>query len=233
MKKREYYFDNPIWVPRGRVHNWFIYVIAFFLRPIFKICFRYRVKGVENLEKLGDEPVVFVGNHVSFADPCITYCALYSHKHPTRIIGRSSLYRPIVGGLLARAGAIPIDPDSADRTAIKRAAACLKNGENMLIYPEGTRMNKPDKVYHPHAGAVLIANMGKARIMPIGIKGPEKIMPYGKAKIIRFPRIYLNIGEPVNPKDERFESIPKKDRSNAIITEIMDEVFSLRDEADK
>ncbi len=233
MKKREYYFDNPIWVPRGRVHNWFIYFIAFVLRPIFKICFRYRVKGVENLEKLGDEPVVFVGNHVSFADPCITYCALYSYGHPTRIIGRSSLYRPVVGGLIARAGAIPIDPDSADRTAIKRAAACLKNGENMLIYPEGTRMNRPDKEYHPHAGAVLIANMGKVRIMPIGIKGPEKIMPYGKAKIIRFPRIYLNIGEPVDPKDARFDEIPKRERSNAIITEIMDEVFSLRDEADK
>ena len=233
MKKREDYYDNPIWVPHGRVHNWFIYVIAFFLRPLFKICFRYRVKGVENLKNLGDEGVVFVSNHVSFADPCITYVALYSYANGSRFLGRSSLFRPVVGGLLARAGAIPIDPDSADRTAIKRSAACLKSGENMLIYPEGTRMNRPDKEYHPHAGAVLIANMGKARIVPIGIKGPEKIMPYGKLKIIRFPRIYLNVGLPIDPKDERFEQIPKKERSNAIIEEIMDEVFALRDEADK
>ena len=94
-------------------------------------------------------------------------------------------------------------------------------------------MNKPDKVYHPHAGAVLIANMGKARIVPIGIKGPEKIMPYGKAKFIRFPRIYLNVGDPIDPKDKRFEEYPKKERSNAIIKEVMDTVFKLRDEADK
>ncbi len=231
--KNEEFFDKGTWVPKGKPRNWFIYVIGYFIRPVFKICFRYRVKGAEKLRALGDEPVVFVQNHISYADPCITYVSLYSHAGGTRVLARSSLYRPVVAALLARAGAIPIDPDSADRTAVKRAAACLKRGENLLIYPEGTRMNRPDKEYHPHAGAVLIANMGKARIVPIGIKGPEKIMPYGKPKFIRFPRIYLNVGDPIDPKDKRFEQYPKKERSNAIINEIMDIVFKLRDEADK
>lgn len=233
MKTQEEIFDSPIWVPHGRVHNWFVYVIAYFIRPVFKICFRYRVKGIEKLKALGDESVVFVGNHVSYADPCMTWCALYSHAYGSRFLARSSLFKPVAGALLARAGAIPIDPDSADRTAIKRAANCLKRGEHLLIYPEGTRMNTPDKVYHPHAGAVLIANMGKSRIVPIGIKGPEKIMPHDKVKIMRFPRIYINVGDPIDPKDERFEKYPKRERSNGIIREIMDEVFVLRDEADK
>lgn len=231
--KTEEFFDKGTWVPKGKLRNWFVYVAAFLIRPVFKICFRYRVKGAEKLKALDGESVVFAQNHVSFADPCITYVALYSHAGGTRVLARSSLYRPVAGALLARAGAIPIDPDSADRTAIKRAAACLKRGENLLIYPEGTRMNKPEKVYHPHAGAVLIANMGKARIVPIGIKGPEKIMPYGKAKFIRFPRIYLNVGDPIDPKDKRFEQYPKKERSNAIINEVMNTVFELRDTADK
>ena len=232
MKKREEFYESSIWVPRGKVHNWFVYVAAYFVRPVLKICFRYRVNGAEKLAALGDEPVVFVSNHVSFADPCIAWCALYKHAHGSRFLARSSLFRPVIGGLLARVGAIPIDPDSADRTAVKRAASCLKNGEHMLIYPEGTRMNRPDKEYHPHAGAILIANMGKARIVPLGIKGPEKIMPYGKPKFIRFPRIYLNVGDPIDPKDSRFEKYPKRERSNAIINEIMDTVFALRDEAD-
>jgi 1-acyl-sn-glycerol-3-phosphate acyltransferase len=231
MAKREKFFDNAIWVPHGRVHNWFVYVAAYIVRPVLKLCFRYKVKGLQNLRELGDEPVVFVMNHVSYADPCIGWCALYSHAHGSRILARSSLYRPIIGGLLARVGALPVDPDSPDRSAIKRAVACLKRGENMLIYPEGTRMNRPDKPYHPHAGAVLIANMGKARIVPVGILGPEKIMPYDKAKFIRFPRIYVNFGTPIDPRDEHFESIPKKGRSDAIITEIMEEVFRLRDSA--
>ena len=212
--------------------NWFVYVAAFVIRPVFKVAFRYKVKGAENLKALGDEPVLFVQNHVSFADPCITWCVLYGYAHGSRFLARSSLFRPVIGGLLARVGAIPIDPDSADRKAVKRAACCLKRGENMFIYPEGTRMNKPEKAYHPHAGAVLIANMGKARIVPVGIKGTERIMPYGKAKFIRFPRVYVNFGKPIDPREERFEQLPKKGRSDVIIADIMEEVFRLRDEAD-
>lgn len=231
MKSLDERFDSGIWVPKGRVHNWFIYVAAYFIRPILKVCFRWKIRGVENLEAIGDEPVVYVSNHVSYADPCVHWCALYGQRRFMRILARDTLFRPVFAQLIARVGAIPVNPDSADRTAVKRAAACLKRGESVLIYPEGTRMNKPEKVYHPHAGAVLIANMGHARIVPIGISGSERIMPYGKPKIIRFPRIYLNVGKPVDPRDERFESLPKKGRADATIAAIMDEVFRLRDTA--
>lgn len=231
MRSREQIYDNGIWVPPGKPRNWFVYVAAYVIRPLAKILFRYTVKGVQNLKDLGDEPVVFVSNHMSYMDPVIMWCSFYGLDVRMRILARASLFKPFFGGLLARVGAIPIEPESADRTAIKRAAACLKRGENLLIYPEGTRMNKPDKVYHPHAGAILIANMGKARIVPVGVSGPERIMPYGKPKFIRFPRCYVNVGTPVDPKDPRFEEHPKKERSEAIIAEIMQEVFRLRDDA--
>ena len=76
--KTEEFFDKGTWVPKGKPKNWFVYVTAYFIRPVFKVCFRYRVKGAEKLRALDGEPVVFVQNHVSFADPCITYVALYS-----------------------------------------------------------------------------------------------------------------------------------------------------------
>ena len=159
------------------------------------------------------------------------WCAFYGQRRFSRILARHTLFKPVLAQLIARVGAIPVNPDSADRTAVKRAAACLKRGESVLIYPEGTRMNKPNKVYHPHAGAVLIANMGHARIVPIGIEGTEKIMPYGKPKFIRFPRVYLNVGKPIDPRGEQFENLPKKGRADAVIASIMDEVFRLRDTA--
>lgn len=231
MKSLDEIFDSGVWVPKNKLRNWFIYVAAYVVRPILKICFRWKVKGVENLEAIGDEPVVYVCNHVSYADPCIHWCAFYSLKHPSRFLARHTLFKPVIAQLIARAGAIPVNPDSADRTAVKRSVACLKRGESILIYPEGTRMNKPNKSYHAHAGAVLIANMGKARIVPLGIEGTEKIMPYGKAKFIRFPKVYINIGEPIDPRGERFADLPKKDKADAIINEIMGEVFFLKDTA--
>ena len=224
---REKKYDGPVWVPIENLRNWFIYVAAYLVRPIMKLVFRYKTIGRENIPRA----VVFACNHVSFADPVILWSVLFAYGNGCRFLARSSLFRPVIGGLIARAGAIPIDPDTADRKALKRAASALKRGENLLIFPEGTRMNRPDKVYHPHAGVVLIANMGKAKIVPVGISGTERIMPYGKPKFLRFPRIYCNFGEPIDPKDPAFAELPKKERSMAVANAVMDRCFELRDEA--
>lgn len=231
---REKKYDGPVWVPIENLRNWFIYVAAYLVRPIMKLVFRYKTIGRENIPRageFGEQSVVFACNHVSFADPVILWSVLFAYGNGCRFLARSSLFRPVIGGLIARAGAIPIDPDTADRKALKRAASALKRGENLLIFPEGTRMNRPDKVYHPHAGVVLIANMGKAKIVPVGISGTERIMPYGKPKFLRFPRIYCNFGEPIDPKDPAFAELPKKERSMAVANAVMDRCFELRDEA--
>lgn len=231
---REKKYDGPVWVPIENLRNWFIYVAAYLVRPIMKLVFRYKTIGRENIPRageFGEQPVVFACNHVSFADPVILWSVLFAYGNGCRFLARSSLFRPVIGGLIARAGAIPIDPDTADRKALKRAASALKRGENLLIFPEGTRMNRPDKVYHPHAGVVLIANMGKAKIVPVGISGTERIMPYRKPKFLRFPRIYCNFGEPIDPKDPAFAELPKKERSMAVANAVMDRCFELRDEA--
>ena len=231
---REKKYDGPVWVPIENLRNWFIYVAAYLVRPIMKLVFRYKTIGRETIPRageFGEQPGVFACTHVSFADPVILWSVLFAYGNGCRFLARSSLFRPVIGGLIARAGAIPIDPDTADRKALKRAASALKRGENLLIFPEGTRMNRPDKVYHPHAGVVLIANMGKAKIVPVGISGTERIMPYGKPKFLRFPRIYCNFGEPIDPKDPAFAELPKKERSMAVANAVMDRCFELRDEA--
>lgn len=229
--RNEYLFDNGVWVPRGKAHNWFTYVAAYFIRPVMKVCFRYEVRGEEHLMDPEEQPVVYACNHMSYADPVVVWCALYKHGG-TRVLARNTLFRPVIGSLIARVGGIPVTPDTADRTAVKRAAACLKRGENMLIFPEGTRMNKPEKVYKPHGGVVLIAQMGKAKIIPVGLSGTEKIMPYGKAKFIRFPKLRIKFGEPIDPKDPMFDALPKKERATGVASYVMDTVFALRDSAD-
>lgn len=229
QSRREQCYDNGVWVPLGKVRNWFVYVAAFVVRPVIKLVFRYRVHGAENIPKAGEGPVIFACNHVSYADPIVLWCLLYSYSGGCRFLARSSLFKPVLGGLIARVGAIPIDPESADRKALKRAAAALKRGEQMLIFPEGTRMNKPEKVYTPHAGVVLIAQMGKAKIVPVGISGTERIMPYGKPKFLRFPRVDVSFGKAVDPKDPAFDEVPKRERGLFIASQVMDASFALRD----
>lgn len=110
MKSLEEIFDSGVWVPKGKPHNWFIYVAAYFVRPILKVCFRWKIRGIENLEAIGDEPVVYVCNHVSYADPCVHWCAFYGQRRFSRILARHTLFKPVLAQLIARVGAIPVNP---------------------------------------------------------------------------------------------------------------------------
>ena len=115
---REKKYDGPVWVPIENLRNWFIYVAAYLVRPVMKLVFRYKALGTENIPRageLGERPVVFACNHVSYADPVILWSVLFTRGNGCRFLARSSLFRLVIGGLIARAGAIPIDPDTADR----------------------------------------------------------------------------------------------------------------------
>ena len=222
------YPDEPVFIKDERTPNCFMYVAAYVIRPVARALWRLQINGRENIPKAGEDPVVFVANHVSYADAVFLWISAYPPG--ARILARSNLWRiPVLRGIISRVGAIPVDPDSADTKSVKRAVKALKRGENIGIFAEGTRMRAHDKVYKPHAGFVLIANMGKAKIVPVGITGADRIHPPGH-KISHFPKCRITYGEPISLDD--FADLPKGERTKAIVDETMRRVFALRDEAD-
>ena len=223
IKKRELFFDGELENKIKRESSWAIHSSSYLIRPLAKIIFRYTVIGKENIPKEGG--AIIAANHVSLADPFFLMAAL--RPRILRILAKKSLFVPMFGGLLARNGAIPVQQDSADRTAVKRSAAVIKNGELLGIFPEGTRMNSPEKEYKPHAGLVLIANMAKCDIIPVGLVGTDKIKPYNK-HFISFPKVTINIGKPISLDD--YIEVNKKERTQKILDDTMNQIFSLRDE---
>ena len=140
-KQIPHWFGNIVWV-----------VVAF----VFKICFRYRVDGRENLRAFNKKSgVLLVANHTSFLDVACMYIACRPSQW-VRLLGRETLFdnaRGLVGQILSRVGAFPIKRDAADRMAIKRATRNLKNNELVGILPEGTRRGKGTKKPEIHSGA--------------------------------------------------------------------------------
>ena len=49
----------------------------------------------------------------------------------------------LVGWLLHKLGAIAVDRGAGDVTALEEIIFRLQNGENALIFPEGTRSSRP------------------------------------------------------------------------------------------
>ena len=226
--KPDDYFEVPIERDGHKPRTWLLSACRAVVVPLAKLLFRVEARGFENVPGKEDGPVLFVANHVSYFDPVALWVA--AQPLNTRFIARANLWRvPIFKGMLSRVGAIPVEPESADTKAIKRAAAILKRGETACIFAEGTRMRTPDKVYKPHAGFVLIANMGKAKIVPVGITGTERIRPYNKP-FLRFPKLTVTFGKPISVSD--YKALPKETRTQTIVNDTMSSVFALRDSAD-
>ncbi len=202
----------------------FAYVLLGFL---FKIAFRYRVDGRENLRRFaGKSGVVVIGNHTSFLDVIM----LYLSARPTqwiRFMGRETLFQKaggLLGQILSRVGAFPVKRDTADRTSIKRAAKMLKRGEPVGIFPEGTRRGKGNIPPALHAGAAFIAKMGQAPLMPVTVRNAELVKRKGNP-FVHFPKISVEYGTPVALNS--FDFLPKDQRLEGCTWYLMRECFAL------
>ena len=202
-----------------------VYAIIF---VAFKIAFRFKVEGIENLRQFdGKRGVVLIGNHASYLDPAFLWAAARP-KQWVRFMARDNMFsnaNGLAGQIISRVGAFPIKRGSADRVAIKRAATMLKRGECVGIFPEGTRRNKGTATPQLHGGAAFIARMGKAPIVPSSVRNVEIIKQKGGR--VHFPKVTVAFGEPVYLED--FDFLPKEDRLDAASWYAVRECYALRD----
>ena len=209
-----------------QIPHWFANFAYVLVAFVFKVLFRYRVDGRDNLRAFKDRcGAVVISNHTSFLDVAYMYIAARPSQF-VRLMGRDSLFgnaHGLLGQILSRVGAFPIKRDTADRTAIKRATHMLKGNQLIGILPEGTRRGKGSKTPEIHSGAAFIAKMGKAPILPMTVRNAENIKRKGER--MRFPKVTIEYGKPIVLSD--FDFLPKDERLEACTWYAMREVFAL------
>lgn len=204
-----------------------ICIIAGVLKFGFRVLFRMKIVNQEVIDRFKGKTTgaVLIAPHYSYLDVIVAFIAVRPRAW-LRLMARDSLFvagKNFLGEIISRAGAFPIKRNTADRSAMKRAARMLKNGEWVGIFPEGTRRSKGSSVPELHAGAVLIARMGKAPIVPMGLENVSKIKEKGKH--VRFPKITVRFGEPIAL--ESFDFLPKEERMDACAWYTMRESYAL------
>jgi len=109
-------------------------------------------------------------------------------------MAKIELFKGILGFLLTRLGAYPIKRGASDFGAMKESLKRLKNGKVVLIFVEGTRRigNAPSKA---QAGAGFLAMKSGVPVVPVYIKGTEKVMAPGAKSLKRGP-VSATFGEP-------------------------------------
>lgn len=134
-----------------------------------------KVEGMENIEKVNG-PKLFVCNHLSNSDGLILNKLLVEKYDPYFIAGQKLSKDPVTNLGVKMVKTINIKPNSADKEAITRIINEVKNGENILMFPEGTR-SRTGSMIEAKKGILLIARLTKATIVPIGISGSEILLP--------------------------------------------------------
>ncbi len=159
-------------------------------------------KGFANIDPSGF--YICMSNHLSNFDIPILLAFL---PIQFRWLIKKELYKiPLFGFTLKRAGYIRIDRanrHSAIRS-IKEAAAIIRNGVSIMIFPEGTRSKGGDLQSFKKGGFVLAVESG-VPILPIVIHGTYGIMPKKQIRIIP-GNVILEVCPPVEVSDYTMEN---------------------------
>jgi 1-acyl-sn-glycerol-3-phosphate acyltransferase len=150
------------------------------MRPGFRLVgfvfWRLKLKGLENIPKTGG--LIIAPNHQSYLDP---FAITIHLRRPVRFLAWDvALDWPLVGKLMRILGAWPLQLEGSDPAAIRRSHQWLREGGAVMIFPEGGRGQPDGSMITFKAGAVRIALEAKVPILPVTIRGANRIWPRGK-----------------------------------------------------
>ena len=154
------------------------------LGPLVRFLFPISLEGTENLPE--DRPVMLCANHSSAWDPVLFVAAIRT-GYPLRIMAKKQLLNiPILGRIL----------------------------QNLLIFPEGTRVKNPGQA-EVKGGAAMMAIRSGVDMVPMFIDTKKRL----------FHRVHIIIGRPYTPVYTGRKGTAEEYQANA--DEIMRRAYAL------
>ena len=179
------------------IHDWIYWTMTALFRVFFKVG-GWRLHGRRNVPKRG--AVILAPNHVSLFDPPLVGCA-----SPRRVttMGKAELFDKKWFGvkvfpyIIQHMATFPVKRGAPDRRAIRRAQKVLRDGEALVVFPEGTR-TRDGELGEGSVGLAMIAHSTKAPIVPMYLKGTSAALsPLAAKKGVRFFKTEVYFGEPL------------------------------------
>ena len=148
-------------------------------RALWRITFR----GEEHVPQPSEGGLVIAANHQTYVDPFW----ISSHlKRPTRFLAWNEAFKwPLAGKALELLGAWPLALERGNPTAYRRSLQWLRRGGAVMIFPEGQRAYADGELSRFKAGAVRLALEAGALVLPVTIRGGQRVWPRGQ----RLPRV--------------------------------------------
>ncbi len=168
----------------------------FVVATLHDILYRGEVAGVENIPLQGG--LIVAANHASILDP-----PLIGSQVPRQMtfFARKTLWKGgVISWWLDAVGTVPVDRDSgSDVSAIKRVLQVLKEGNALIMFPEGTRTTD-GALQAARPGVGMLACRTGVPVVPVHIFGTFEALGRDGPLRVGIP-ISMIFGRPLLPAD--------------------------------
>jgi 1-acyl-sn-glycerol-3-phosphate acyltransferase len=145
-------------------------LVLLLFRPLFG------VRRVGPPPRLPPGGVLLCANHTSYLDPAFLQLGL--RRRITFLMTNEFYARPAAHWFFALVGAIPMSAGRMGHAGLRRAAAHLKRGHVVALFPEG-RLSRDGRPGAAHRGVGFLARRTGALVVPAGIRGAFAVWPRG------------------------------------------------------
>lgn len=168
----------------------FIYLTGWIItRVVAKLIFRLKIINKENFVS---GRILIAPNHTSYVDPPIVGCSVPKELY---YMAKKELFESkIMGFLLRKTNAFPVEREKIDPSTIKTAVKILKSNKPLVLFPEGTR-RKFFCGENIKNGFVKIAKIANADILPVAIINTNNLKFFKQIKVVFGKKISCSLGE--------------------------------------
>lgn len=180
-KKKAYDICNRV-ERKGVKFNRFMNFLRILAVPWIWLVVPYRFYGNTKIKRGAG---IFVANHYKMTDMVYPGTLTWEGIH---FLMKKSLFKgKILSWFFSTLKVIPVTRDGSDVRAVMDSLKCLKNGEKICIYPEGTRNKVNDELQPFKSGAALMSIKAKVPIIPV--------VTYKRPRYFRMTHVI--VGDPI------------------------------------
>jgi putative phosphoserine phosphatase / 1-acylglycerol-3-phosphate O-acyltransferase len=197
------HLDSPAGVPKLLGAEPLDVIRSLTTRSAFPFA-RFDIAGTDNIPRRG--PAIVAANHRSYFDASAYTITVFEAGRNPRAMAKKELFDvPVVGRFLRLTGAICVDRKSSPRAAFHAAEEALRNGEVVIVTPQGTIPRGQeffDPVLKGKSGAARLAAATGAPVIPMGVWGSEHVWPRSSrlpnvTNVLHPPEVRIRVGRPV------------------------------------
>ncbi len=168
----------PTWKSPSKMPPLYRFII-FLAWLFFKLFQRHKVYGLEHFVK---RAAIIAPNHTSYLDPPITAISWPLEVH---FLGKKELFKnALFGRFISAVNCHPVSGDVGDVSVFKTIIGLLKEGKQLILFPEGGRTNGELGEIKPGIGMFVMRTKGA--IIPTYIHGAHEV--WGRDR--KFPKFF-------------------------------------------